>query len=72
MVHNGDDENFCVAHPEHDAEGKAFHESAAGAFGRGSPTHWIGDRIIYGAFHSIFKLDAQSITNIRVVGHFLQ
>jgi len=72
MVHNGDDENFCVARPEHDAEGKAFHKSAAGAFGRGSPAYWIGDRIVYRAFDSIFKLDAQSITDVRVVGHFLQ
>ena len=72
MVHNGDDENFCVAHPEYDAEGKAFHKSAAGAFGRGSPAYWIGDRIVYRAFDSIFKLDAQSITNVRAVGHFLQ
>ena len=71
MVHNGDDENFCVAHPEYDAEGKAFHESAAGAFGRGNPTAWIGDRIFYRAFDGMFKLDAQSITDVRVVGNFL-
>ena len=72
MVHNGDDENFCVARPKHHAIGKAFHKSAAGAFGRGSPAYWIGDRIVYRAFDSIFKLDAQSITNVRAVGHFLQ
>ena len=72
MVHNGDDENFCVARPEHDAEGKAFHKSAAGAFGRGSPAYWIGDRIVYRAFDSIFKLDAQSITNVLIIVHFLK
>jgi len=71
MVHNGDDENFCVARPKHHAKGKAFHESAECAFGRRSPTAWIGDRIVYRTFHSIFKLDAQSITDVRVVGHFL-
>jgi len=72
MVNKGDDENFFVARPEHHAKGKSFHDSAAGAFGRGSPTAWIGDRIFYRAFDSIFKLDAQSITDVRIVGNFLQ
>jgi hypothetical protein len=72
MVHNGDDENFCVARPKHHAIGKAFHKSAAGAFGRGSPAYWIGDRIVYRAFDSIFKLDAQSITNVLIIVHFLK
>ena len=72
MVHNGDDEDFCVARPIDHAKGKAFHESATGAFGRGSPTAWIGDRIFYRAFDRVFKLDAQAITDVRVVGDFLQ
>ena len=71
MVHNGDDEDFCVASPIHHAKGKAFHKSAAGAFGRWSPTTWIGDRIIYRDFDSMFKLDAQSIMDVRVIGNFL-
>ncbi len=33
MVHNGDDEDLCVARPKYHAKGKAFHESAAGVFG---------------------------------------
>ncbi len=72
MVHKGDDEDFCVIRPVHHAKGKAFHESVAGAFGRGSPTAWIGDRIFYCTFNSMCKLDAQSITDVRVVGNFLQ
>ena len=72
MVHKGDDEDFCVARPVHHAKGKAFHESAAGAFDRGSPTAWIGDRIFYRAFDSMFEFDAQSIKNVRVIGNFLQ
>ena len=72
MVHKGDDEDFCATRPVHHAKGKAFHWSAAGAFGRGSPTAWIGNRIFYRAFDSKSKLDAQSITDVRVVGNFLQ
>ena len=71
MVHNGDNEYFYVASPVHDAKGKAFHKSAAGAFERWRPTTWIGDRIIYRDFDSMFKLDAQSITDVRVIGNFL-
>ena len=71
MVHNGDDENFCVARPKHYANGKAFHEPAACAFGRRGPTAWIGDRIFYRAFDGMFKLDAQSITYIRIIRNFL-
>ena len=72
MVHNSDDEDFCVAGPIHNAKGKASYQSAAGAFGRGSSTAWIGDRICYRAFDRLFKLDAQSITGVRVEGNFLQ
>ena len=72
MVHNGDDDDFCIARSKYHAKGKAFHESAECAFGRRSPTAWIGDRIFYRAFDSICKLDTQSITDVRVVGNFLQ
>jgi hypothetical protein len=33
MMHNGNDEDFCVARPKYHAKGKAFHESAAGVVG---------------------------------------
>ena len=72
MVHKSYDEDFCVARSIYNAKGKAFHQSAAGAFGRGSPAAWIGARIFYRAFDSMFKFDAQSITHARVVGNFLQ
>ena len=72
MVHKSYDEDFCVARPIHNAKGKTFHQSAAGAFGRGSSTAWIGDRIFYRTFDSMFKPDTQSITDLRVVGNFLQ
>jgi hypothetical protein len=32
----------------------------------------IGDRIFYRAFDGMFKLDAQSITDVRVVANFLE
>jgi hypothetical protein len=72
MVHKSYDEDFCVARPIYNAKGKAFHQSAAGAFERGRATAWIGGRVSYRAFESMFKPDTQSITNPRVVGNFLQ
>ena len=72
MVHKGYYEDFSVARPIYNAERKTFHQSAAGAFGRGSPTAWIGDRIFYRTFDSMFKPDTQSITDLGVVGNFLQ
>ena len=72
MVHEGYDEDFGVARPIYKAKGKTFHRSAAGAFGRGGPSAWIGDRILYRAFDSTFKPDTQSITDPRVVGNSLQ
>jgi hypothetical protein len=33
MVHNGDDDDFCIARSKYHAKGKAFHASAAAAFG---------------------------------------
>jgi hypothetical protein len=70
-MHNGNDEDYCVASPIHHAKGKAFQKSAAGAFGRWRPTTWIGDRVIYRDFDSMFKLDAQSITYVRIIRNFL-
>jgi len=72
MVNNCDDEDFCVARPIHNAKGKAFYQSAAGALRRWGSTTWIGNHIIYRAFDSLFKLHAQSISGVRVKGNFLQ